>query len=208
MRKILFLLAGGICLFATTNFEEGVKKFLFHNSDYSHSLKFFQKSCSEDGIAIACNIAGQILNMFGEQEKADELYKKACDMGDLNACVMVGDMYNEGHGGFEVVYKKTRELYAKSCDAEVSQACVMVAYHYGNGIGGLKEDFKKSALLYEKACDLDHLQACITAAMIYKNGSGEVKKNLQKSAEFSKKACDLSFEEGCFEAKLLNKNSN
>lgn len=206
MRSVIFLISIAVCLCAQSNFEKAVKKFIFHNSDYKVSLKFYEKSCYEDKVAAACNLAGMILNSAAEQEKADELYKKACDMGDMNACKSVGDMYNEGFGGFEVNYAKARELYGRSCDAEVSDACVMLAYHYNAGIGGLKEDFKKAGELYEKACKIHNLQACITIALIYKNGSEEIKKDLKKSAEFYGMACDLGFDEGCGEFRRLSKN--
>ena len=206
MRIAIFLLSLIVSLFAQSNFEKAVKKFLFHNSNYNVSLKFYEKSCYEDNVAAACNMSGIILNMLGEQEKADELYKKACDMGDMDACKTVGDMYNEGFGGFEVNYSKARELYGKSCEAGVSGACIMLAYHYSGGIGGLKEDFKRSVELYEKACMMDSLQACLTAALIYKNGSEEIKKDLKKAAEFYGIACDFGYDESCMEFRRLSKN--
>ncbi|MGB2553973.1 hypothetical protein ACPF04_12535, partial [Campylobacter sp. MOP51] len=61
MRKFIFLLFA-VLLSADSNFEKAVKKFLFHNSNYNFSLELYEKSCHEDGVAVACNIAGTILN--------------------------------------------------------------------------------------------------------------------------------------------------
>ncbi|WP_169943141.1 tetratricopeptide repeat protein [Campylobacter sp. RM15925] len=206
MRKFIVLLSLGVLVYAQSNFEKAVKKFLFHNSNYAVSLNLYEKSCYDDKVAAACNIAGIILGSMGDQNRADELYKKACDMGDMDACKTVGDMHNEGFGGFKVDYAKARELYDKSCNAQISSACMMLAYHYNGGIGGLKEDYKKAAELYEKACNMDNLQGCLTIAIVYKDGSEEIKRDMKKAAEFYGKACDLGYDEGCVQFRRLSKN--
>ncbi|MDO5046279.1 tetratricopeptide repeat protein [Campylobacter sp.] len=205
MKRLILVFIITVFVSAQSDFENGVKKFLFYDNDYSISLRLFEKSCSEEKVAMACYMAAIILNRSGDQKSADELYKRACDMGSMQACSVVGDMYNEGFGGFDVNYAKARELYLKACDAKVASACMRVAAHYNAGIGGVQEDFKRAVELYEKACKYGDLQGCITIALVYKNGSAEVKRDIKKAAEFYGMACDRGFDEGCMEFRRLNK---
>ncbi|MCI6178773.1 MAG: sel1 repeat family protein, partial [Campylobacter sp.] len=50
-----------------------------------------------------------------EYDKAVELYKKACDGGDMRGCRSLGTMYANGNG-VEKDFSKAVELYKKACD--------------------------------------------------------------------------------------------
>ena len=54
--------------------------------------------------------------------KASELYKKACDGGNMQGCGHLGFMYEYGNG-VEKNEQKAVELYKKACDGGEMNAC-------------------------------------------------------------------------------------
>ena len=56
------------------------------------------------------------------QQKAAQLYKKACDGGNMRGCRNLGVMYEEGDG-VEKDLGKAAELFKKACDFGLEEAC-------------------------------------------------------------------------------------
>ena len=57
-----------------------------------------------------------------EYDKAAELYKKACDGGNMSGCGNLGFMYEYGNG-VEKNEQKAAELYKKACDGGDMNGC-------------------------------------------------------------------------------------
>ena len=74
---------------------------------------FGAKKAFEQGIAFYNN---------KEYDKAFELFKKACDGGEMRGCVTLGVMYADGDG-VEKDLGKAAQLYKKACDGGEMLGC-------------------------------------------------------------------------------------
>ena len=57
-----------------------------------------------------------------EYDKAAELFKKACDGGNMRGCYNLGVMYTNGDG-VEKDFSKAAELFKKACDGGEMDGC-------------------------------------------------------------------------------------
>ena len=73
-----------------------------------------------------------------EYDKAAELYKKACDGGNMSGCFNLGIMYANGNG-VEKDLGKAAELFKKACDSDIADGCRMLGALYANGNGVEKD---------------------------------------------------------------------
>ena len=91
-------------------------------------------------------------------KQAAELYHRACEGGDAQACNNLGASYADGAG---VVKDLSRaiDLYRRACDAQNEYGCRNLAtkYEYGSGVA---KDLSRALTLYRTACDLKHEGAC------------------------------------------------
>ena len=67
-----------------------------------------------------------------EYDKAAELFKKACDGGEMFGCGTLGAMYADGDG-VEKNEQKAAELYKKACDGGDMDGCRNLAIMYEKG---------------------------------------------------------------------------
>ena len=101
-----------------------------------------------------------------EYDKAFELYKKACDGGEMRGCTNLGVMYANGFGG-EKNEQKAVELYKKACDDGEMLGCYNLGVMYAKG-NGVEKDFSKAVQLFKKACDGGDMNGCRNLDNIYK----------------------------------------
>ena len=80
--------------------------------------------------------------------KAVELYKKACDGGDMLGCTNLGFMYEKGKG-VEKDFSKAVELYKKACDGGNMLGCYGLGDMYVGG-DGVEKNVKKGIELSKK----------------------------------------------------------
>jgi uncharacterized protein len=57
-----------------------------------------------------------------DHEKANALYKKACDGGEMSGCINLGRSHGEGRG-VPQDYAKANALYKKACDGGLMDSC-------------------------------------------------------------------------------------
>ena len=114
-------------------------------------------------------------------------YKKAAELGHLEAIFSVGSMYENGLGVMKSSsqavdwYKKaTLQNYAKA------QYNLAVMYYYGKGV---KKDMALGMRLYLKAAKQEHAAAQNSLGAIYNAGKG-VKKDEKKAFEWYKKSAE------------------
>lgn len=131
------------------NFEQATKIYL-KKSDFENSARLFEKSCNDDKNAAGCYMAaflgeqGVFYDNEGGGEKVFALYKKACDMGDMDGCTAVAAAY-EGAILWQVSqidYEKAAALYEKACEGGVGEACYRAAAHHSGEYGGAKDPQK------------------------------------------------------------------
>ena len=65
---------------------------------------------------------GEVFYNNKEYDKAAELFKKACDGGNMLGCTNLGSMYANGDG-VEEDFSKAAELLKKACDGGDMHGC-------------------------------------------------------------------------------------
>lgn len=91
--------------------------------------------------------------------EAFDLYKKACDSGDNNACGNVGQYLLNGTG----IEANTQEAIAhlsRACDNGLAQYCFALGTNYANGTNNVQQDKEVAAELFKKACSFGFVAAC------------------------------------------------
>jgi hypothetical protein len=58
-----------------------------------------------------------------DEKRAGELFKQACDGGDMDGCFDLGNCYAKGWCGVGRDAMRAGELYKKACDDGLAPAC-------------------------------------------------------------------------------------
>ena len=211
MRKIILAAILAATAFGG-NFEQATKIYL-KKSDFENGARLFEKSCNDDKNAAGCYMAA----FLGEQglshdddgggEKTFALYKKACDMGDMDGCTAVAAVY-EGTILWQISqidYEKAAALYEKACEGGVGEACVRAAAH-GNGEYGGTKDPQKARKYYRLACDFKDAQGCYALARGHEKADQGAKDD-KKAMELYGLSCDYGYDMGCAKFRELVKKS-
>ena len=137
------------------------------------------------------------------KEKSFEAFKKACELGNGEACYEVGGFYQLGIGTSKID-KNAFESFFKSCEFKNMHGCFGLGLAYRHGIGTAENKptdiklFDKSVEAFKKACELGHGKVCYELGVIYQLGRG-IPKDEKKAFEALSKSCELQIMHGCFE---------
>ena len=195
MRKIILAAILAATAFGG-NFEQATKVYL-KKSDFENGARLFEKSCNDDKNAAGCYMTaflgeqGVFYDNEGGGEKVFALYKKACDMGDMDGCTAVAAAY-EGAILWQVSqidYEKAAALYEKACEGGVGEACARAAAHHTGEYGGAKDS-----------------QGCYMLAQGYEKGE-QGDKDVKKAMDLYGLACDSGYTEGCVKFRELVKKT-
>lgn len=102
-----------------------------------------------------------------DYNKANEYFKKSCDLNYGSGCINLGDNYLNGDG-LEKDINKASEYYQKACD--LGYGCYFIVT-YINGVG-----YKMEIEEYEEKCNSGNSATCVDLGWIYINGNGGIKK--------------------------------
>ncbi|WP_169943142.1 tetratricopeptide repeat protein [Campylobacter sp. RM15925] len=209
VKKLILVTALISGVFGANLFEQATKRYVKDSYDSTASMELYKRSCEDEKNAAACYIfalqleRGGVLDDNSTAYKSSDLYKKSCNMGDMDGCKMVGDMYYDGLNDMKQDYAKAMEFYSKACKAEVSDACLKVGTLYDSGLG-VESDFKTAAKYYKMACDGKNSDGCYNLADMYEVGEG-VEKNAKEAMEFYGLACDYGASDACSKFRKLSK---
>ncbi|MDO5046278.1 tetratricopeptide repeat protein [Campylobacter sp.] len=209
IKKLILVAAFVSSVFGANLFEQGVKRYMKDSYDSPASMELFKRSCEEQKNGAACYVfalqldRGGVLDDNSTAYKSGDLYKKSCDMGDMDGCKVVGDMYYDGSNDMSQDYKKAMEFYSMACKADVSDACLKVGNLYDSGLG-VDSDFKMAAKYYKIACEGKNSDGCYNLADMYEVGDG-VEKNLKDAMEFYGLACDYGSTDACSKFRKISK---
>jgi hypothetical protein len=132
-----------------------------------------------------------------QPEDAVEIWKIACDNGNVRACNILGMKYFDG----EIVdqdFEVAASFFQKGCDAgppSHETACGNLGTLYARGKGVPQND-KKAVNLFEKGCESNNGWSCYNLAKAYENGNG-VTSDEEKASKLYEKACELDQEQAC-----------
>lgn len=141
-----------------------------------------------------------------DYEKAIELYKKACEAKNAQACSILGGLYSDGKKDYirdrvflEKSEYKALSYYEKACEYGEYHSCYEASNLYAVAayIPTIKEDDEKVGIYAQKACNGNIAKACIDGAKHYSL-------NKIEKIKMYKKACELGLEEGCEKYEMLS----
>ena len=125
---------------------------------FNKAISILNKTCKLNN-GRGCNELGDIyfigLGVDKNEEKAKELYHKACKLKYSYGCLNEANFYSG---------KKALEIYKKACNLNNNRGCYQVGYFYEKG-NYIQKDIKKAKTFYKKACDLGHEKACTKLKM-------------------------------------------
>ncbi|MBR6089667.1 MAG: SEL1-like repeat protein, partial [Anaerolineaceae bacterium] len=121
----------------------------------------------------------------GNYSSAFRYMISAADMGDENAQIYVGYMYERGTGT-EQSYEKAAEYYRMAADQNNVTALYNLGVFYENGLG-VERSYEKAAEYYRMAADQKFAAAENNLGVMYERGSG-VEQSYEKAAEYYRRA--------------------
>ncbi len=153
-------------------------------------------------VTVAPNILDQAHIAFNSQNfhEARDLYKQACDSGDVTACRHLAAIYEKGKLGAPDYVEGTR-YYRQACTGGEVGACAALAYQIALG-RGVTQDYIEARRLFKLACDSDFQLGCVNLGILYADGQGGLK-NETEARRLYKIACDAGEPSGCEKMKSL-----
>jgi len=124
--------------------------------------------------------------------------EKACQTGDMDACIHLGVTYYQG----KVVskdLKKAVHYLDLACEGDSLQGCHNLAYLYQKAI----PDKERMLQSYTKACDGGMYKSCNNLANVYRKGSNGVKADSDQALTLYKKACAGEIVSACMHYEKL-----
>jgi uncharacterized protein len=133
--------------------------------------------------------------------KAEELFIKACERGNSNACYNLAITYVKDLTAVQN-YFNAALLFKKACNNGLKEACFGLGTLYENGKGVI-QNVSKAATFYKLACDKGHTTACNDLAVKYMTGKG-VLQDYTKASVLFKKTCDDGISDACISYGMMN----
>ncbi|MDE6336375.1 MAG: sel1 repeat family protein [Muribaculaceae bacterium] len=125
----------------------------------------------------------------GDYSTAFELFTKAAEQENTEACRNLGQLYAEGKGVNQSA-EKAVEYYGKAIEGGDSIAILLLAECYENG-NVVNKDIPKMLSLYEKSVEMGNNTVCGKIANIYFRGIG-TDVDYQKAVNMAKKGLELN----------------
>jgi TPR repeat protein len=158
----------------------GLQKGCNAAGDYSQSLaaptqalSFYKMSC-DDGDAVGCKsyahlyddlLNGTIrINNANDYQEAVLYNRKACEGGEMSACVKVGDLFSNASNFLPSVtpdYQQAITYYNIACDAGEMYICMKLGIRFEEG-QGVTRDYNQARRYFTKACDGKLQDACVS----------------------------------------------
>ena len=148
-------------------------------------------------------------------EQADELMSQkryaevapladgACNDGSMEACYILGQLYDQGWGVAQDEVKAS-SLFLKACNGGQAGACTDLGILYDDG-RGVGKDSTQALSYFQMACNGGNSGGCFDLGLRYENGDG-VPKDYVKAAPLYQKACDWGESNACNNLGLLYLN--
>jgi TPR repeat protein len=124
------------------------------------------------------NAGMKMLNAGAEQE-AKEAFCLAAKSGDLDAQMILGEMYLDGIG-VEVDHQKAFFWLSKAAKGGDVEAQYLLGFMYENGLK-VAVNIKRATKWYTEAALQGDVLSQYNLAIIYKEGKGEVEKDMKKA---------------------------
>lgn len=205
--------SGGNYIACRIGFLEGL---LGVRDEYSFYLSF-DKKC-RDGDAYACNVAADerfvslALPFSGHYAPKDESFLKACEYGDVRACLAVAEGYRSGYTYCPVTgcmgngcntscsklaanKVKAVDYFNRACDWSEGRGCDGLAMVLETG-NGVPKNPKRALALRQRSCGDGSPEGCLALATAHEKGA-VLPKNLPEALRLRTQVCEWGFDTGC-----------
>lgn len=102
-------------------------------------------------IAVLLCLPGRAASQDTPSQRAQRLYERTCDGGDLVACNIFGLMREMGQGVSQDL-DQARQLYRRACEGGELTGCTNLGLIYGRGLG-VPQDLARARRNYLVACE-------------------------------------------------------
>jgi uncharacterized protein len=157
----------------------------------AQALACFRRACKLDH-ARGCALAFEAYGMGEARSPACQVVfgQRACDLGDLQACVSVAGLLVWGR---ELAKDLARaaSLLQRACDGGFMDGCDALGSMYVRG-EGVATDVSRGVALRQRACDGGSSTACFSLGTTYRYSDKNIAKSPQRAARSYQKACELS----------------
>ena len=161
-------------VYLTTNPQKG--------GDAQRAIMLLQEACDGDD-ALGCE---KLAASQGDQ-KAAQLYDKACKLGDNNACGLLAPMLQHGTGT-AVDHARAVQLAQQACDAGAGLGCTALGESYAEGWNGVTNPAQATDL-FTKSCAMSDGRGCADLANLTTDPSA--------AAKLRAKACANGYQPAC-----------
>jgi TPR repeat protein len=164
--------------------------------DHARAVEQFQKACTAGDVSgcVERGIEHERVAGVGDLERAEALYRRACDDKNPRGCFRLGKMHDLGKG-IAKDQKRAVDLYRMACDGGDASGCGNLGLKYGAGEGVAKDE-KRAAELFRKACDAGEAGGCNNLGVSYAFARG-VPKDEKRAVELYSKACESGLAMAC-----------
>ena len=115
----------------------------------------------------------------GMEQKSSEVFFTAAKAGDLDAQMLLGEMYLDGIG-VKVDHQKAFFWLSKAAKRGDVEAEYLLGFMYENGLN-VATDIKRATKWYTKAALQGDVLSQYNLAIIYKEGKEDVEKDMKKA---------------------------
>lgn len=176
------------------------------NNDLEKAKKLLALSCKED-VALACHRLSLIYfnTAMKNTQLAKELANKACDLGYLQSCHNLGNIYKYSLADTKQDFLKAINYYEKNCDKKYANSCYELANLYQYYLP-INDDYV--LLNHSKSCDLEFASSCYQIGYFAYFKKYNLN-DLELALKYFLKACELNQNLACMmSANIYEKQNN
>ena len=135
-------------------------------------------------------------------QRAKELFERACNGGEPTGCYRLGVLLAEGREGVSADPARAAKVLEQACAAGVGASCRDASVYYDLGVPGIAQDVARSLAYQRRGCNSGDGASCVQIAYRYRDGKG-VPRDPGRAAEYFQKGLDGRLAPSYYELGLL-----
>jgi len=163
-------------------------------------FRFYDRACAQ-GYLPGCLELARLYDagvlVTRDPGRAFTLYRSACELDELAACVVLGGIEEQTPGNAGAA----AALYQRACGEQSTLGCRQLAELHLVG-SGVTTDLARAFGLFERSCKTGDAIACSRTADLYRDGRG-VKRDRNRALTLYDQACEADVASACTQAGLM-----
>jgi TPR repeat protein len=162
--------------------------------DVAPTRLFVENACRAEETDGSC--AERLFDLLrGDQEAANEIWRRACEGGYARACRAAGYAHDHGLGMREPDHARAVAFSRQACDGGDAAGCTNLGTLYEHG-RGVDPDPARAVAFYRQGCDGGNAAGCANLGTMYSRGLG-VEVDLGRAVAFYRRGCDGGMARAC-----------